>query len=612
MTTKKWNFLPHDRAEVEQLARRCSISPIVAQLLIRRGVTEPEAVEGFLSAKLSDLRSPEDLPGLTSAADRIIDAIKQGEEIVVYGDYDADGMTATAILYRCLTLLKAKVTYHLPNRMEEGYGLHTESIEKLASRGKQVVITVDCGIASLEPARRAKELGLTLIVTDHHRFGDELPDAAALVHPALPGYDYPFTGLCGAGVAFKLAWALCQRQSGSPKVADHLRNFLLQAIGLAAIGTVADVVPLVDENRVLVRNGLKSITKNPPLGLRKLMDVTKVSEKQEVGSDDIGFTLAPRLNAAGRLGQAQLAVELLVTEDPARAEALANYIDELNVSRNKLERSIHLAASKQLKEEHSPDEDPAFVLASPHWHPGVIGIVAGKLAEKYHRPVVLIALDKLGAKPGTGSARSPNGVNLHAALQECSDLLVAGGGHAAAAGLKVEETNLAAFRSAFMEAVAEQSSGIDTEPELTFDAEATLSELDLATVSQIERLAPFGMGNPRPLFCSLQVSLAGPAKLLGTSGRHMSMQLTQHGSNMRAVAFGQAEDWMPQLEGVTQPIDLAFRPVINEFRGYRKVEMHVVDWRSENSQSNAASAVSAPHLSAASGKNLKAGVDSDS
>lgn len=579
MPTKKWNFVPHDRSEIQALADRCDISPVVAQLLLKRGIRQPDEIKSFLQAKLSDLRPPEELPGLPAAVERIYAAVEAGDEIVVYGDYDADGMTSTAILYRCLCLLKAKVSYHLPNRMEEGYGLHTSSIEALAERGKKLVITVDCGIASIEPARRAKELGLSLVITDHHRFGDELPQADAIVHPALPGSNYPFTGLCGAGVAFKLAWALCQRHSGAQRVLEPLRDFLLQAVGLAAIGTVADMVPLVDENRILVRNGLKTLHKHPPLGLRKLMELTQVSEKRELGAEDIGFTLAPRLNAAGRLGQAQLGVELLVTQDETRADALAAYIQVLNENRTKLERSIQLSASKQLKEVHSPADDPAFVLASPTWHPGVIGIVAGKLAEKYRRPVVMIALDKLGSKPGTGSGRSPNGVNLHAAFQECGSLLISGGGHAAAAGLRIEESNLSAFRSAFMEAVAEQMSDDVAEAEIDFDAEAPLGQLDLSVMGQVELLAPFGMGNPRPLFCAIGVDLAEAPKLMGESGRHMSLQLAQHGHRMRGVAFGQAEEWLPEMSEVSGPIDLAFRPVINEFRGFRKVELQLVDWR---------------------------------
>ena len=579
MPAKKWKFVPHDRVEIQAFADRCGISPVVAQLLLKRGIKEPEDARRFLEAKLIDLRPPEELPGLLVAVERISTAIQAGEEIVVYGDYDADGMTATAILYGCLRLLKAKVSYHLPNRMEEGYGLHTESIEKLAAHGKQLVITVDCGIASIEPARRAKELGLSLVITDHHRFGDELPVADAIVHPALPGAHYPFTGLCGAGVAFKLAWALCQRQCGTQKVSEPLREFLLQALGLAAIGTVADVVPLIDENRIIVRNGLKTLHRNPPIGLRKLMELTKVSEKSELAAEDIGFMLAPRLNAAGRLGQAQLGVELLVTTDEARAEALANYIQVLNENRNKLERSIQLSATKQLKEVHSADDDPAFVLSSPTWHPGVIGIVAGKLAEKYNRPVVLVALDKLGTKPGTGSARSANGVNLHEAIQDCREWLVSGGGHAAAAGLRIEETNLRDF------SISLSGGGSRTAGRCRARSRTRLRRRGRVGATRCNGTQPSGAtrpvrhGEPSPPLCAMGVALAEAPKLLGESGRHLSVQLSQHGNRLRAVAFGQAEEWLPKLSEVETLIDLAFRPVINEFRGYRKVELHLVDWR---------------------------------
>jgi single-stranded-DNA-specific exonuclease len=397
-------------------------------------------------------------------------------------------------------------------------------------------------------------------------------------------------------VAFKLAWALCQAHCGSSKVNERLRDFLVQAVGLAAIGTVADVVPLLDENRLIVRNGLRSLARSSPLGLRKLMAKAGMLEKQQLDADDFGFSIAPRLNAAGRLGQAQLAVELLVTEDAERATALVDYLEELNNSRNKLERSIHLAATKQIKEVHLETEDPAFVLASPAWHPGVIGIVAGKLAEKHHKPVVLIALDKLGVKPGTGSARSPNGINLHATLGQCSDLLVTSGGHAAAAGLKIEESRLSAFRSAFLEAVAEQAEEAESEACVNIDAEATLADLDMNSVTQIEQLAPFGMGNHRPLFCALGVQLAQAPKVIGASGKTLSLQLSQFGKKMRAVAFGQAEEWLPKLESLEAEIDIVFRPVINDFRGFRKVEIQLTDWRVHDPASASQNAAPKPHL----------------
>lgn len=578
-----WRFAAHDTAAVQALADRCGISPVVARLLLQREITTGEAVEAFLKPKLSDLRSPALLPGMEAATQRILASVAAGEPIVVYGDYDADGMTATSILYLCLKNLGASVVYHLPSRSEEGYGLHVESVEKLAEYGKRLIITVDCGIASVDAARRCRELGVGLVITDHHNFGSELPVADAIVHPALPGSAYPFTGLCGAGVAFKLAWSLAQTAAGGDRVGDSMRKLLLQLLGLAAIGTVADVVPLIDENRVIVKSGLRALMGDPLLGIRKLLSLAKLDNNRCLTSEDIAFALAPRLNAAGRLSQAQLAVELLTTNDDTRAEALASYIETLNANRESIERSITLAAHKQAREVHAVADDPAIVLAQPGWHVGVIGIVAGKLAERYHKPVVVISLDPLGAKPGTGSARSPSGVNLHAALESCRDLLVGCGGHAAAAGLKIDEKNIAAFRAAFCEACAEQMANCATDKIIHVDVEAPLGQLDLATIELVESLAPFGAANPRPLFYASGVTLAEPPKTMGKTGRHLSVSFLQHQTKMRAVAFGQAEHWLAELTACagdcSAPLDIAFRPVINEFRGFRKVELHLVEWR---------------------------------
>src|SRR5262245_22167460 len=446
-TNKRWRFQPHDAERISRLEQSAGVSPIVAQLLIGRGVYDAEAARTFLDAKLAGLRDPDLLPGATEAADRIYGAIKDRRKIVVYGDYDADGMTGTAILLLCLRLLGADVSYHVPNRLEEGYGLNSDALRTLAERGASLVVSVDCGIASLAEAQLAREVGLELIVTDHHEFAAQLPAAAAIVHPRLPGHAYPFGGLCGAGVALKVAWAVCQQASQAKRVSEPLRNYLLSAVGLAAIGTVADVVPLIDENRILVRHGLNSLKHVPSLGLALLMQVAKLHDKPCLDSEDLAFCLAPRLNAAGRFGQAQLAVELMTTDSRERAQQLAEYIHELNSSRESLERSIQLAAAKQIKEQFDPDGDSALVLAGRDWHQRVIGLVAGRLAEKYHRPVILIALDKFGVKPGVGSARSPNGLNLHAALASCSQHLVSFGGHTCAAGLKIEESRVDAFRT---------------------------------------------------------------------------------------------------------------------------------------------------------------------
>src|SRR5688500_2370790 len=329
-SNKRWRLAPHDAARIARLEQLAGVPPIVAQLLLGRGVYDPEAARTFLDARLTGLRDPDELPGVPAAADLVHSAVRERRKIVIYGDYDADGMTGTAILLSCLKLLGAEVTYYVPNRLEEGYGLSCDALRTLAERGAKLVISVDCGIGSVQPAQTARELGLSLIVTDHHEFGHELPDADAIVHPRLPGTSYPFGGLCGAGVALKLAWAICQRASQAKRVTEPLRNFLLSAVGLAAIGTVADVVPLLDENRILVRHGLNSLKAMPPLGLAALLDVMQRHEDAKLDSEELAFQIAPRLNAAGRFGQAQLAVELLTTDSPDRAHQLAEYIHELN------------------------------------------------------------------------------------------------------------------------------------------------------------------------------------------------------------------------------------------------------------------------------------------
>jgi len=575
---KRWNIHPHDSERIAQLERSAGIPAVVAQLLICRGVCDPQQARQFLDAKLTGLRDPDELPGTAAAADRIHAAVKAGKRIVIYGDYDADGVTATALLHQCLTLLGADVGYYVPNRIDEGYGLNDEALATLASQNAELVVTVDCGIASVAEAITARRLGVELIITDHHMMGEQLPDAAAIVHPRLPGHNYPFGGLCGAGVAFKLAWALCQRASQAKRVSERMRNFLLQAVGLVAIGTVADVVPLLDENRILVRHGLLSLKQQPTLGLDVLMQITELDKKRVLAGEDIAFTVAPRLNAAGRLGQAQLAVELLVTESQERARMLAEYIHELNDSRASLERSIYRAAHKQAREEFDPHNDPALVLAGHGWHPGVIGIVAGRLAEKYDRPVVLISLDKVGVKPGSGSARSAVGVDLHAALIACSEHLISHGGHAAAAGLRIDPSKIDSFRDGFLEYVASEFAVSEPVVELRIDAEAPLSQLTYKTIQQIEQLAPFGEGNPRPVLCASGVTQAETPKRIGGGERHLSFKLRQHGVTLRTVAFGRG-DWADDLAQVNGPIDVAYRAVINNFRGRSSVELHLVDWR---------------------------------
>ena len=575
---KRWHIRPHDTAVVAALERSAGVSSIVAALLAARGIADAAAVRSFLSGTLSDLRDPETLPGVPAAADRILAAVRAGRRIVVYGDYDADGMCATAILVGCLEALDARVSWYVPDRFEEGYGLNADALATLAARGEQLVITVDCGIASVSEAARARELGLELIVTDHHSFAADLPPADVLVHPRLPDGDYPFGELCGAGVAFKLAWAIATRASGAKQVTPRLREMLLRGIGLVALGTIADVVPLLDENRICVKHGLECLRQRGGPGIARLLEVAGLHEKSALDAEDVAFRLAPRLNAAGRLGQAACGIELLLTTDAQRAATLATYLHELNARRETEERSILLAATKQVKDRFDPEADAALVLAAADWHPGVIGIVAGRLAERFHRPVVMIAQDGLQGRPAIGSVRSVPGFDVHAALVACREHLVTCGGHAAAAGLRIEDARIDAFRDAFRGEVDRRLAADARHAQLALDGETTLAGLTLDAVEQLERLAPFGQGNRRPVLCASRVTLAEPPRTIGGGGRHIALQFLQHGAKVRGVAFGGA-DWLPHLPGPGQPFHVAFKPKINEFRGRRTAEMEVVDWR---------------------------------
>lgn len=575
-----WRIAATDAGRIQDLARAANVAPVIAQLLLRRGIGTSQAALEFLDPKLAGLRDPELLPGLTKGADLVFRAARAKTPIVVFSDYDADGMTAAAILVRCLRMLGAEVRCYVPHRIEEGYGLNADALRSLAAEGARMVVTVDNGVAAVEEAKLARELGLSLIITDHHQLGAQLPDCDALIHPALPGGGYPFHGLCGAGVAFKLAWALCQRASEAKRVGEAMKSFLMQAIGLAAIGAVADVVPLVDENRILVRHGLTALRSHSLIGFTAIEKSCSLESKTALDSEDIAFSVAPRLNAAGRLGQAELGVELLTTDDPQRAATLAAYLKELNESRQSLERSVLLAAGKQIKEQFDPQNDPALVLAGRDWHPGVIGIVAGKLAETYARPVFLASIDALGMRPALGSGRSGGGIDLHAALRHCGDLLVGYGGHAAAAGLRIDAAQIEPFRRRLCEFVRTELGDSAVSASIEIDAEAPLAALTYQTLRQIDRLAPFGCGNPRPTLCTSGVRLAAPPRRMGAGGRHLTVELEQNGVRLRGVAFGQG-DWEDPLKQATGPLSIAFRPVLNTFRGRATVEVQLRDWRVE-------------------------------
>jgi single-stranded-DNA-specific exonuclease len=579
-----WRLLPHDRDAVDRLARSLRLSPLVAQLLLNRGVAETDDARRFLDAPLSGLHSPDLLPGIPAAADRILAAIAANRRICVYGDYDVDGVTGSAVLMQGLALLGARVDLYLPHRLEQGYGLNCEALKQIADNGASMVVTVDCGIASLTEAVEARRLGLELIVTDHHEMKETLPDAAVLVHPRLPGSSYPFGKLCGAGVAFKLAWALAMRHCGGEKVTPVFREFLLDSVALVSLGVVADVVPLHDENRILVRYGLNRLRQQPPLGLQVLCETAGIPAGSELRASDIAYRIAPRINAVGRLGQAQVAVELLTTRQRERAVDLARHLEYLNEQRQKLERDTVYRA-KDLIEREGRSNDPALVLASPDWHAGIVGIVAGRLAEQYARPALMITLPKPGngeesehARLAVGSGRSQGGLVLHEALQACSDLLIGHGGHAAAAGFRLLPEHVPAFRERFCAYVLGQFPGGTLAPELVLDAETPLSAVTLGLLGEIDRLEPYGAENRRPLFLAGGLQVQGEPKKVGQGERHLSFRVRQAATTLKAIAWGMA-DRAAELMSAGGTCCLAFTPKRNEWQGRLSVDLEVTDFQ---------------------------------
>ena len=578
---KLWRLLPHDPQAIDKLSQALRVSPIVAQLLINRKITDHDEAKRFLACPMTGLHEPELLHGMPEAVDRILAAIKDKRRICVYGDYDVDGVTGTAILMTAIKLLHGNVEFHVPDRLEEGYGLNPATIRKLHGEGVQVIITVDCGIASLAEADLARELGVELIVTDHHEPKATLPNAAVLVHPRMP-FDgtndgakprYPFEGLCGAGVAFKLAWALAKRDAGSAKVGPRMREFLLDAIVLAAMGTVADVVPLLDENRIFVRHGLARMGKQPSLGLKSLLRFARLDAKKTLVAMDIGFSLAPRINAAGRLGTARLAVELLTTANAERADVLADYLERQNYERQLLERRVLSEAKAQAEKQ---GDVAAFVLADPEWHPGLLGIVASRLVDQFAKPVLMIALRP--GMPGQGSGRSLPGFKLHEALQECSELLLSHGGHAFAAGFRVPVASLTEFREKFQN-VARRHFGVEMPAHrLTIDGEVPLSALTFNLLLTLEQMEPFGAGNPAPLLVADGLQVVGEPKRIGGGERHLAFRVRQEGKDLRAVAFGMG-DRAEELMSQGGQFCAVFTPCLNEWQGYRSVELQIKDFR---------------------------------
>ena len=534
-------------AEVERLQRELGLSGPIAQVLVRRGFVEPDRARAFLAAE--DEHPPTAFTGIADALTPILEAVEKGERITIHGDYDVDGICATAVIVRALRGLGANVDSYLPDRASDGYGLNEDTVRMLAGRGTRLLITVDCAITAVEQVAAARALGMGVVVTDHHapRADGVLP-AAPIVHPLICGYPCP--ELCATGVAYKLAQAL--RQAGERQPSERE---LEADLDLVALATIADVVALVGENRTLVRRGLRALAATTKPGLRALMAVARV-DPGKVNERSVGFALAPRLNAAGRLYRADAGLELILTEDPARARQIAAELDRANHERRAVETQIRYQAEAQIAE---LGERACYVLAADGWHPGVIGIVASRLAERHRRPVVMIALD---GQLGKGSGRSIEAFDLLAGLSACGQHLLRHGGHRAAAGLEIERDRVAAFADAMCDHAERVLEGQELLPAERVDAVVGGDELDMTLAEELQRLAPFGRGNPG---VSLLVKDATfrDGRPMG-EGKHVRFTVESRGARARAVAFGTGGR-LPIDDGA--PAEATFTLEINEWNG---------------------------------------------
>ncbi|MFI4854741.1 MAG: single-stranded-DNA-specific exonuclease RecJ [Phycisphaerales bacterium JB065] len=596
--TRRWTVRTDLRdPEVEiRLAAAVQAEPIVARFLASRGYTEPGSALAYASPTLTALHEPSLMPGMDKAATRLLDAIRSGEQIAIYGDYDVDGITATSILYHAIRAIEpnANLRPYIPHRLDEGYGLNSAAIRRLRDEGAGLVVSVDCGITAFEPARAARDLGLDLIITDHHNIAgedegadSELPPAYAVVHPRIRVQGecpYPFGELCGAGVAFKLAWRVATLASGSDRVSPEVRAVLLDLLALAALGTIADIVPLVDENRVIASFGLKHIRSTKLTGLRALLAASDLLD-ESIDAEKVGFILGPRLNACGRMGHAAEAVEMLTVASERRAAEIAEQLNEQNKQRQATERKIFEQACELAEQGGMTGEDGrrAIVLAHEQWHPGVVGIVCSRIVQRYHRPAILMQIEKdeSGHVTCKGSARSIDGYNLHAGLSACCDLLDTFGGHDMAAGLSLNGLNLNRFR----EALCEHADGLISDemmvPSLTIDCEAALNEFSPTAIERLLALGPFGRANPSPRLLLRGVAVADEPRVMGSNGRHLSFFVGDPNApktrQIRVVGWS----WAAHKQNIRRGdrIDLVVSPKINRWKGRVSVEPELQDLR---------------------------------
>jgi len=577
----RWSLAPPQPLLAGQLAAQLKIPPLLAQCLLNRGFSEPSTIENFLQPRLKDLADPFLLPNMAVAVERLLRAREQNESLVIFGDYDVDGVTSTALLVEVLRPLGWKVDFYLPNRMDEGYGLSADGVENCLKKFPvKLLLAVDCGSTAVETISLLRSRGVEVIVLDHHQVSSPAPDAVALVNPQLqssagvpPAPDRrdacaTFTELCSVGLAFKLAHALVKRgrEIGLPGAAEFDLRPLLD---LVALGTIADLVPLTGENRILASAGLQRLNTTRRPGLIALKQVAQCPPT--LGAYEVGFQLAPRLNAAGRLETAEESLHLLLARDLAGAMPIAQSLDSRNRERQKIERGIVEEVMGVVKSKFDPQTDFVIVEGQLLWHIGVVGIVAARVLQQFYRPTII-----LGGEGGEwrGSGRSIAGFDLAAALRECGDLLVRHGGHAMAAGLSLQPDKVDALRQRLNELARRALKPEDLQPPLRLDAEVGLDEMTLESLGELARLKPTGQGNPPVQFCARGVTHQRPLQRMGEEKQHVKLWLTDGAVTHEAVWWNGGDKSLP-----VGKFDLAFAPQVNEFNGRRAVQLKVLDWK---------------------------------
>lgn len=568
MTPARWCIDTPNPSLQYEMETDTHLPPLLCQLLINRGITSAAAVQAFLSPSLHDLSDPFLLHGMHRAVQRLLAALQQKETIAIYGDYDVDGATATSLLIMFFRELGIVVPYHIPDRSREGYGLNATAVEQLAEHDVRLLLTVDCGITAVDEIALARRLDIDVIITDHHRPPDVLPDAWAILNPHQPACNYPNKGLCGVGVAFKLITALRAALRQASWFTAPLPN-LKRHLDLVTLGTIADVTSLQGENRILVHHGLQELSQSQKPGLQALRRVSQRADKPATAGE-VGFQLAPRLNASGRLASAQDSVALLIADDPTEAEHLAQRLDAVNQQRRALQQSIETTVHERIMRHYDGQPPAAIILAAPDWHHGVVGIVAARIAETYHRPTFLLQIEGDTAR---GSGRSIPNFDLYQGLQHCSRWLKRFGGHKYAAGLSMDASYLPYLQETFIRFAEERLRPEELYPTLRIDAEVKLADITLSLMEHLAHFAPHGPGNPTPILCARAVQIVSPPRRLGQQSQHVRFRTTQHGVTLSVIAFNMADQVLSLAN--TPAVDIAFTPTINTWQGRYEVELQL-------------------------------------